>query len=64
MRGFIYVIAFLFCTIFVNGSVVINEVMYNPSGSDSYDEFIEIYNNGDDSENLDTYNLCSQEFGR
>ncbi|MBS3123779.1 lamin tail domain-containing protein [Candidatus Woesearchaeota archaeon] len=57
----ILVLLFLLSANLALGDVVINEVMYNPSGSDSYDEFIEIYNNGDDSENLDTYNLCSQE---
>ncbi|MBI2151458.1 lamin tail domain-containing protein [Candidatus Woesearchaeota archaeon] len=57
----ILVLLFLLSANLALGDVVINEVMYNPSGSDSYDEFIEIYNNGDYSENLDTYNLCSQD---
>ncbi len=42
------------------GDIVINEVMYNPLGADSYDEWIEIYNNGDLEEDLSAYDLCGE----
>jgi len=38
-----YIIIFL-CTAFLNGQVIITEVMYNLEGSDSPNEFIELYN--------------------
>ena len=37
------------------GSVVINEFIYNPSGTDTDNEWIELYNTGDASLRLDDY---------
>ena len=39
----------------VNADVVINEIMYNPSGSDNNHEWIEIYNDGNEEINLDDW---------
>jgi len=36
-------------------SLVINEIMYNPNGTDSGREWIEIYNNGQSSVDIDGY---------
>ena len=48
-RGLIYTIVFILCIFYVDGAVVINEVMYNPNdkwegSEDNYNEWIEIYN--------------------
>ena len=45
---------------FVSAEVIINEIMYNPDQcSDSYCEWIEIYNNGTSPLDLTNYTLCS-----
>lgn len=47
----IFLVSFLLVrTVFAN--VVINEIMYNPSGSDNNREWVEIYNSGNVSVNL------------
>ncbi len=43
----------LACWTFLSASIVINEVCYDPTGSDSGLEWIELYNNGDTNVNLD-----------
>jgi len=43
----------LFLLPFVSADIVINEIMYNPSGADNNHEWIEIYNNGDEEINLE-----------
>ena len=52
----IIILIFIFSS-FVNAQVVINEIMYNPSGSDTntFHEWIEIYNNGKESVNLSNW---------
>lgn len=44
----ITLIAIVFFSSLVNADVIINEIMYNPSGGDNNHEWIEIYNNGDE----------------
>ena len=41
--------------------MLINEIMYNPLGSDSYDEWIEIYNFGLNDINLEEWTLCGDD---
>jgi len=36
-----------FCSCWLNGNVVINEIMYDPVGTDTGYEWIELYNNGE-----------------
>ena len=44
-----------------NTDIVINEIMYNPVPSDTYNEWIELYNNGTDSVSLENWKLCDKE---
>lgn len=46
MRKFILLAAVLICVKLVSAAIIINEVMYDPSGTDTGHEWIEIYNNG------------------
>lgn len=41
----------------LNAQIIITEIMYNPEGSDSGREWIEIYNSGSDSIDLSDYKL-------
>jgi len=41
--------------------ISINEVMYNPPYSDSYNEWIEIYNNDESIVNLTNWKICEEE---
>lgn len=50
-------VVFIFIPRIVFGSVVINEVFYNPVGTDTNKEYIIIYNNGDESYPLNNYCL-------
>src|SRR3989344_4842818 len=63
-RGLIYTIVFILCIFYVDGSVVINEVMYNPNdewegNEDNYNEWIEIYNKNNESVDLTNWFLCN-----
>ncbi|NQU27406.1 MAG: lamin tail domain-containing protein [Candidatus Marinimicrobia bacterium] len=42
-----YVIVYVLSTFVLSGQVMITEVMYNPAGSDSPNEFVEIFNHSD-----------------
>ncbi len=44
-----------------NADIIINEIMYDPLPSDTYNEWIEIYNNGTDSVSLESWKLCDKE---
>ena len=46
MKVFILVVFAILLSSSVFARVLINEIMYNPSGSDSSHEWLEIYNNG------------------
>ena len=48
---FILILSFLFAPLFshAEGSVSLNEIMYNPEGSDTNHEWVEIYNNGNEA---------------
>src|SRR3989344_609557 len=52
MRLFAYLLMSLFLISTASANIVINEIMYNPSGSDTNREWIEIYNNANISVNL------------
>ncbi len=43
-----------------NTDIIINEIMYNPVPSDTYNEWIELYNNGTDSVSLESWSLCGK----
>jgi len=47
-----YFLMFILCSILVNADVVINEIMYDPAGTDTDHEWIELYNNGSEVVNL------------
>lgn len=53
MRKIIIFILFLVYSIkLVSANIILNEVMYDPPCSDSYCEYIELYNNGENSINV------------
>lgn len=52
---------FLLFPIQAYANLIINEVMYNPSGSDSYNEWVEIYNNASFPINLALYNFSDSQ---
>jgi hypothetical protein len=57
-RIILIAILFLFIPIsFAKASVVFSEVMYDPQGTDSKHEWVEVYNNGSDSVDLTKYYL-------
>ncbi|MBU1004577.1 MAG: PKD domain-containing protein, partial [Nanoarchaeota archaeon] len=55
--GVMVVVLLLLNIVFVSADVFINEVMYNPTGTDTGHEWIEIYNNGSDSFNISAWKL-------
>ena len=61
MKKIFFIAAILVVLFFVPkivfGNVVINEVLYNPTGTDTNKEYIIIYNNGDESYSLNNYCL-------
>lgn len=42
-----------------NAEILISEIMYNPIESDTYNEYLELYNSGNESINLSDYTICS-----
>ena len=52
---------FLLFSTQVYANLIINEIMYDPSGSDSYNEWIEIYNNATFPINLSLYQLSDSQ---
>jgi len=60
MKLLIYVSLFLTILGVVSGDIIISEIYYNPDGTDSGNEWIEIYNNGD-STNLSTWKFFENE---
>ena len=54
----INLIVFFFISIFIMAQdVVINEVLYDPEGADSGYEWIELFNAGDQSVNLENWKI-------
>ena len=51
-KGVVCIVFLLLMAPIVLGDVVINEIMYNPSGPDESHEWIEIYNNGPSDQDL------------
>ena len=54
MRFYLAFLSFLSFIPLVSASVIINEIMYNPSGADADHEWVEIYNN-DENINLEDW---------
>ncbi|MDP8204709.1 MAG: lamin tail domain-containing protein, partial [Candidatus Tenebribacter mawsonii] len=52
MKVSMVIIIIIFTTLILAQNVVINEVLYDPDGSDSGYEWIELYNSSDQSVNL------------
>ncbi len=44
-----------------NTDIAINEIMYNPVPSDTYNEWIELYNSGTGNVSLENWKLCGKE---
>ncbi|MFH2027662.1 MAG: lamin tail domain-containing protein, partial [Nanoarchaeota archaeon] len=62
MGKILYFLAILIIPHVVFAQVVINEVMYNPDQcSDSYCEWVEIYNTLNESINLSSWSLCGEQ---
>lgn len=57
LKASIFILTFFFLTTLVKANVVINEIMYNPSGSDDKHEWLEIVNTGSGSVNLTGWKL-------
>lgn len=47
----------IFFPLLVNAKIIINEIMYDPEGSDTSREWVEVYNSGSDDIDLTTYKL-------
>lgn len=64
MNKIIFILGIIFLMIFPSVSaIVINEIMYNPTPtSDSYNEWIEIYNDGASTLNLDNWTIDGKNF--
>lgn len=57
MFRFLFVISILFWANFASAQILISEIMYNPEGSDTGKEWIEIYNNGSELADLTGWKL-------
>ena len=57
MQKILFIIFSLLLIPFANAELVINEIMYNPSGADGGHEWIEFFNSGFDDINLDGYSF-------
>lgn len=58
MKKYILILSLLFFPI-CNAEIIITEIMYNPNGPDTYLEYVEIYNSGNSTVNLENYTLCN-----
>ena len=50
-------ILFFLLTSCAEGDIVLTEVMFDPSGSEHYDEFVELYNTGPDTVDLEGWTV-------
>jgi|GEM_PF-2675169 hypothetical protein len=58
MKKRVFYIFFLIILVnYVSADIIINEIMYNPSGSESTDEWVELYNNGSSDQNISDWLL-------
>ncbi|MBS3151327.1 lamin tail domain-containing protein [Candidatus Woesearchaeota archaeon] len=57
MRELIYLLTFVIFSNFAFAAIQINEIMANPSCSESYCEYIELYNNGTDTVNMSSWKI-------
>ncbi len=44
---------------YISFSLMVSEVMFNPAQNDNYNEYVEIYNDGNNPVNLSSYLLCN-----
>lgn len=57
--SYFFVCVFLCIVPFVSSTIILNEIMYNPTScSDTYCEWIELYNPTNESINLTGWNIC------
>ncbi|MBU1245825.1 MAG: lamin tail domain-containing protein [Nanoarchaeota archaeon] len=64
-RKYMFLFVFLIAINLTSADIIFNEIMYNPStaqGSDSYNEWIEIYNTENTTISLENYTLCEKSF--
>jgi len=57
MKIFVFIATLIFSMTIVSANVVINEIMYNPSGSDTGREWIEVYNDESQEINLSGWKI-------
>ena len=57
----ILILTILFFPSIASASIIINELMYNPIGDDSNREWIELYNQGNQTENITKWKLYEDE---
>lgn len=60
MKKILLLVVFLICINSVYASLIVNEIMYNPSEDENYNEWIEIYNDGNEEIDLSFWKLCSK----
>ncbi|MFH0936169.1 MAG: lamin tail domain-containing protein, partial [Candidatus Woesearchaeota archaeon] len=60
MEKILLLAVFLICINSAYANLIINEVMYNPSDDENYNEWIEIYNNGNEEIDLSLWKLCNK----
>lgn len=61
MKGILFVAVFIALISSASAEVIISEVMYAPTFSEDYNEWIEIYNSGSEDVNLSGWKVCSNE---
>jgi hypothetical protein len=65
MKKRVFYIFFLIILVnYVSADIIINEIMYNPSGSESTEEWIELYNNGSFDQNISSWFLVDSTSAR
>ena len=60
MKKILLLAVFLVCISSVYASLKATEIMYNPSEDENYNEWIEIYNDGNEETDLSSWKLCNK----
>lgn len=60
MKKILLLVVFLICINSVYANLKISEVMYNPSEDENYNEWIEVYNDGNEEIDLNLWRLCNK----